>query len=264
MISHLRRLALTMGLLAALPASAQDQSRIAIAYDVYTGGLQVVEFGLDLALSASRYDVLTRIKTRGLYGTLFPWEQVSRGSGQVAAAKLAPLSYEQRGQFRGRERVVEFGYANGRVADVRLEPTALDDNDREPVLDDQLAGVVDPLAGVLGLIMRINGGGHCAGRYEGFDGRRRFNIEFVDRGMERVEVGRPVAFAGDARGCDFVYRQTGGFVRRVTWGADRQRVPQLGRVWLANVVARLPIVPVKIEVESNWGRTIAYMRKLEP
>ncbi len=264
MMSRLRRFALILGFLAAMPATAQEQRRLTIAYDVYTGGLQVVEFGLDLTLTAGRYDVLTRLKTRGLYATLVPWEQVSRGSGQVSATKLAPLSYEQRGQFRGRERVVEIGYANGQVAGVRLEPTALDDNDREPVLDHQLAGVVDPLAGVLGLIIRVNDGGHCAGRYEGFDGRRRFTIEFVDRGIERVEVGRPVAFAGDARGCDFVYRQTGGFMRRVTWGVDRQRIPQLGRLWLAPVAAHLPIVPVKIELESSWGRTIASMRKLAP
>ena len=264
MMSRLCRLVVVLGVLAASPVAAQEQRRIAIAYDVFTGGLQVVEFGLDLTLSTSRYDVLTRLKTRGLYAALFPWEQISRGSGQVSAAKLQPSSYEQRGQFRGRDRVVEIGYANGRVAGVRLEPGPLEDNDREPVLDDQLAGVVDPLAGVLGLIIRVNDGGHCAGSYEGFDGRRRFNIEFVDRGMERVEIGQPVVFSGDARGCDFVYRQTGGFVRRVTWGADRQRVPQTGRVWLAHVSTRLPVVPVKIEIDSTWGRTVAYLRKLEP
>lgn len=264
MMSHLRRFAFVLGILAAFPAAAQEQRRVAIAYDVFTGGLQVVEFGLDLALSAERYDMLTRLKTRGVYATLFPWEQVSRGSGLVSAAKLAPASYEQRGQFRGRDRVVEIGYAHGRVADVRLEPPPLDDNDREPVLDEQLAGVVDPLAGILGLIIRVNDGGQCAGRYEGFDGRRRFNIEFLDRGMERVEVGQPIAFAGEARGCDFVYRQTGGFMRRVTWGPDRQRVPQTGRVWLGSIAQRLPIVPVKIELDSSWGRTIAYLRRLEP
>lgn len=264
MFKRLRALAFAAATLMAGGASAQEARSFTVAYDVYTGGLQVVELGIDLSLVASRYDVLTRVKTRGMYATMFPWEQVSRASGQVDASKVAPLRFEQRGTFRGKPRSVEIAYLNGRVSTLKIEPPPADDNDREPVAIDSLLGSVDPLSGIIGLLMQVDRGGACSGRYDGFDGRRQFNVEFTDRGVERVEAGYPVVFSGEARGCDFVYRQTGGFMRRVTWGPDRQRIPQSGRVWLAEAIARAPIVPVRIEIDSNWGRTIAHLRKPAP
>jgi hypothetical protein len=251
-------------LLVAGDARSQESRSFAVVYDVYTGGLQVVELGIDLSMAASRYELLTRVKTRGMYATMFPWEQVSRASGQVDANKIAPLRYEQRGTFRGKPRSVEIGYRDGRVSEIKIEPPPADDNDREPVGLDALLGSVDPLSGIMGVLMQVDRGGTCTGRYDGFDGRRRFTIEFTDRGIERVEAGKPLAFNGDARGCDFVYRQTGGFMRRVTWGPDRQREPQIGRAWLAEAISRAPIVPVRIEIDNNWGRTIAHLRKPAP
>ncbi|MBL8697146.1 MAG: DUF3108 domain-containing protein [Alphaproteobacteria bacterium] len=263
--SLLRPLAVALGALIAVPAAGQQPpDRVALAYDVYTGGLQVIEFGLDIGLDATRYDVLTRLKTRGFYATLFPWEQVSRATGQVSDQKVAPLRYEQRGRFRGSERTVDIDFRSGRVADIRVVPTAADDNDREVLSSDDVLGAVDPLSGVVSMLIRVNRGDRCEGSYDGFDGRRRFNIAFTDRGPERVEGGGAGTVAGQARGCSFVWRQTGGFVRRVTWGADRQREPQTGRVWLAEAIARAPVVPIKVEIDSNWGRTLAYLRRPAP
>ena len=81
-------------------------------------------------------------------------------------------------------------------------------------------------------------------------------------GAPACVVARPrLPLTGDVMADTF---GAGGFMRRVTWGPDRQRVPQTGRVWLGSIAQRLPIVPVKIELDSSWGRTIAYLRRLEP
>lgn len=255
------RVAFLASVLVAGTATGQEPRAFRAAYDVFTGGLQIVELGIDLSLAPARYEVLTRLKTRGLYAALFPWEQVSRASGQVDASKVSPLRYEQRGTFRGTPRTVDIEYRNGQVSAFRIEPPLADDNDREPVERAALAGAIDPLSGIIGVLMQVDRGGACRGRYDGFDGRRQFSVEFVDRGIERVDAGRQAAYSGDARGCEFVYRQTGGFVRRATWSQDRQRIPQTGRAWLATAIAGAPIVPVRIEVDSNWGRTIAHLRK---
>ena len=255
------RLAVMLWLMFAGTAAAEEPRAFRAAYDVFTGGLQVVELGIDLSFAASRYEVLTRIRTRGVYGAMFPWEQVSRASGQVDASKVAPSRFEQRGTFRGTPRSVDIEYRDGQVSAFRIEPPAADDNDREPVERTALAGALDPLSGIIAVLVQVDRGGACNGRYDGFDGRRQFSVEFVDRGIERVDGGRQAAFSGDARGCEFVFRQTGGFMRRITWGQDRQCLPQTGRAWLASAIAGAPIVPVRIEVDSNWGRTIAHLRK---
>lgn len=253
---------LLLALLLAPPLRSEPRApALTLDYDVFTGGLQIVELAVDLLVDRARYDVVARMRTRGVYGTLFPWEAQTRASGRIdAVATAAPLLFEQRGVFRGRARSVEITYGAAGIADVAVIPGPTEDFDREPVPMEALAGVTDPLNGIVALLLRVQAGAACAGTQEGFDGRRRFRIDLADRGMEGVDSGRAGSFAGRARGCDFIYRQVGGFARRAPWGNDRQREAQTGRFWLAATPRDAIPLPVRFEVDGHWGRSIAHLR----
>ena len=176
---------------------------------------------------------------------------------------MRPINYEQLGTFRGKQRVVRIDYRDGRVADVELVPVAADDGDREAVPPEAMVGALDPAAMMYAVINRVSAGASCTGVVPIFDGRRRFDLEFVELGLEVLEASAPTGFAGEARVCEFTYRMVAGFVRNVSWGADRQREPRTGRVWLARLLPGRPLVPVRIMVDNtNWGTTIAELRTL--
>lgn len=257
-------LAIFFAVLLSSMASAR-QGKIAAAYDVYTGGLQVMEFAVDLEVTDETYDIRARLKTRGIYATLFSWEQVNRVTGALAGAQSAsPQRFEQRGRFRGQERRAEIDYRDGRVDRVAIHPDGSEDGDRERLGIDEVRDTLDPLSGIVMLMQRLEGGGDCAGTYDGYDGRRRFRIELTDAGQETVEAalvaGPPAAHT--ARVCDFVYRMTGGFARRVFWGPDRQREPRAGRIWLVVAKPGAPALPVRIEMDGTWGRMITQLREI--
>jgi Protein of unknown function (DUF3108) len=263
-------LALACCLLVAGGEGARAQARSAsVSYDVYTGGFQVLELDADISLDAGSYDLSARLRTRGLMSTLFPWEQANRVAGTTTAPFPAPLRFEQRGVFRGKERSVEIAYRDGRIAGLAVAPVGADDNDREPVPIDDVAGALDPLTGIVALLLRLEAGGSCDGRYDGFDGRRRFTMELVDRGSEAIEVPGARGGPGTTRVCDFVYRQTAGYARRVTWGPARQREPREGRFWIGDPRQVAPGValtrlPLRMEVENSYGRMLAHLRPAAP
>ena len=263
-------LALACCLLVAGGEGARAQARSAsVSYDVYTGGFQVLELDADISLDAGSYDLSARLRTRGLMSTLFPWEQANRVAGTTTAPFPAPLRFEQRGVFRGKERSVEIAYRDGRIAGLAVAPVGADDNDREPVPIDDVAGALDPLTGIVALLLRLEAGGSCDGRYDGFDGRRRFTMELVDRGSEAIEVPGARGGPGTTRVCDFVYRQTAGYARRGTWGPDRQREPREGRFWIGDPRQVAPGValtrlPLRMEVENSYGRMLAHLRPAAP
>jgi hypothetical protein len=246
--------------LALSPGVDAEERSLTAAYDIYTGGLQIVELDVALGLDASAYGVEARLRTRGFYASLFPWEQVNRVEGQIAASGIAPQRFEQRGRFRGQQRSTEIAYRAGMVEDVRVHPTGEDDYDREVLSVETVRDDLDPLSGIVLLTLRLERGGDCSGGYDGFDGRRRFRVDLSDQGREVIEAGgRPPR---QARVCDFVYRQTGGYARRVSWGPDRQREPRLGRFWLAEALPGAPVIPVRMEMDNSWGRMIAHLRSV--
>lgn len=259
-------LALACCLLAAGQGEARAQARAAsVSYDIYTGGIQILELDASISLDAGRYDLSANLRTRGLMSTLFPWSQANRVAGTTAASFPAPRRFEQRGVFRGKERSVEIAYRDGRIAELAVAPVGADDNDREPVPVEDVAGALDPLTGIVALLLRLEAGGSCDGRYDGFDGRRRFTMELVDRGNEAIEVPGARGGPGPARVCDFVYRQTAGYARRVSWGPDRQREPREGRFWIGDPREVAPGIaltrlPLRMEVEGSYGRMLAHLR----
>lgn len=243
------------------PAPAQVPQRLTVGYDIYVGGFHALDLALDLALASERYEVSSRIKTRGVFGVLWSWENLSVSRGRLADLRPVPERYETRGAFRGQMRTAEVEFRDGRISRVHVEPPLIEDLDREEVPAALLAGARDPLSTILAAFATAGPSGNCDAKFAGFDGRRRFDLTTRDRGIEAVEAGRPVVFRGDARHCSFVYQVIAGVSRNVTWGEDRQKEPQTGRAWIARVSPDAPLTPVKLELDSTWGRTIVQLRE---
>jgi hypothetical protein len=236
-----------------------DPGRLGLTYEVYSGGFHVLTVDLDLSFANRRYDVTTRLQTAGLLSWLVSWTQVSASAGIVDGAGLAPERYRSDGEFRGRRRSIAIDYQAGQVSEVRVEPPSREDEDREEVSEEQRREAVDPLAAILGAIHRLSAGQPCAGRLRVFDGRRRYDLVLTDRGTRPIRGSMIAAFAGDALQCDFEFEPIAGHIRQPTDPEIAQRRLQSGRVYTARSGGAL-LTPIRIELDGEWGMTVAHLR----
>jgi hypothetical protein len=249
--------------LCASPARSAGPDRLELVYDISIAGFHVIDFGLVFTIDDSAYDVTTNLRTQGLFAWFMPWRQVSQSVGRVSDGWVRPERYEAIGTYRGDRREVRFRYRDGAIGGVELLPPLAEDNDREAVSEEEMGHALDPAAAIFAILRRATAGEPCTGTAPVFDGRRRMNFEFVDRGVERITAWRAGAYEGDARLCELTFRMVAGFMRGTGSEIDRQREPRRGRAWLAPVIPGKPFAPVRIEVDnSNWGKTVVRLRPI--
>ena len=241
------------------PAAASTD-RMSLLYEIYSGGFHVLNFQLDLALAPESYDVTARINSAGFVGWFLSWRQTSESQGRLGPETVSPTLHRSQGEFHGRRRSVEIDYDAGTVSDVRIQPPAREDEGRDEVSVERRREAMDPISSILNAIRRISSGQGCGGRLPVFDGRRRYDLVLTERNRG---PGLP-QLAGAPSGriqCDFVYEPIAGHNRRDAdpETKDKRRI-QSGRVFAERNGAL--IVPVRIEIDGDWGMTIAHLREI--
>jgi hypothetical protein len=248
---------------AAVPAAATSADRMNLVYQVYSGGFHILNFELELALAPERYDVTTRMRSAGFVGWFMSWKQDAGSQGLFGQDGVSPIRHRSEGEFRGRRRSVEIDYDAGKVNAVRLDPPPQDDEGREEVSVERRREAMDPISAILSAIRRISAGQGCGGRLPVFDGRRRYDLVLTDRASHPTGAPQLAGAPGGRVQCDFVYDRIAGHERSQPSDPEtkNKRRIQSGRVF-AERNGTL-IVPVRIEIDGDWGMTIAHLREVK-
>ena len=254
--------AVLLASLALAPAQAASPDRMNLVYQVYSGGFHVLNFELDLALAPERYDVTTRMQSAGFVGWFMSWKQEAGSQGLLGQDSVSPIHHRSQGEFRGRRRSVEIEYDAGKVNAVRVDPPPQDDDGRDEVSVERRREGMDPISAILNAIRRISAGQGCGGRLPVFDGRRRYDLVLTDRSTRPPGAPQLAGAPNDRVQCDFVYERIAGHERREgdPETKNKRRI-QSGRVF-AERNGTL-IVPVRIEIDGDWGMTIAHLREVK-
>jgi hypothetical protein len=244
------------------PAAASTTDRMSLLYEVYSGGFLVLNFQLDLDLAPESYDVTARINSAGFVGWFLSWRQTAESQGQLGPDRVSPMQHRSQAVFHGRQRSVEIDYNAGTVGDVRVQPPASEDEGRDEVSVERRREAMDPISSILNAIRRISAGQGCGGRLPVFDGRRRYDLVLTDRTNRAPGLPQLAGAPADQVQCDFVYEPIAGHDRR---NADPEtkgkRRIQSGRVFAERTGAL--IVPVRVEIDGDWGMTIAHLREVK-
>lgn len=256
-MSSMRRIALALLLGLASPAAAQP---VAATYEVFAGGMTVLEMEARFTLDATGYRVETRLRTRGLAAAIVRGEQVSEVSGLWQGAAPVPARYVSEGVWRGRTRRIAMEWQEGQPRLLELTPP--DEVEREPVPEALRRDTMDALSALAQLARRVQREGACEGVAPVFDGRRRSDFHARSEGRETIRPWRG-AWSGDALRCGFEGRQVAGFRR----DQDQREAaaPQLGTAWIAAPYVGAPPIPVRIDIPTRWfGTATAVLLSAQP
>lgn len=253
------------------PAAADAGARM--TYDVYVGGLRMLEVTSGLSLGTDRYDVDLSAHVVGIAATFSDWRSNVRSSGALDGARVRPARnvVERINGDDGRTTTITF-LGGGRM-DVEVVPSKKPKRE-QTIPPERLVNAVDPLSGVVSILQALHvGAAACAGQVPVFDGRRLYRADLTDGGTVMLQKAEQGVYGGAAQRCtlsltpmvgDFNFGDERRTTRPTEYFQRRSRAPDQRVIdtWLASPRAGLPAVPVRIESESPWGRVVVHLRAI--
>ena len=244
-----------------------DTPPVVADYDVYAGGLHVLNSVLEVDLDDERYDARLGAEVTGAPGWFVDWFAVFESGGEIDDGQLDPTQYFAERTRRGETRKTVLDFAGEGEIDVTFEPER---NDRDGLVPPELlAESLDPLSGLISIINTVTAGGECDTTLPVFDGSRRFDLVFSDLGMDEVRPSRRSGFSGEARRCRVNLEPVAGAFKDDDDDDDFwSQTPENARrrqldMWLAEPIADGPILPVRIVGRSSIGAIVIHLRSVE-
>lgn len=248
--------ALTAVLMTALPAGAEP---VSADYQVYFGGLHVLNAEAKLERGGGSYRLVAAAETQGLVGWLNPWKGTTESRGLLTAGKVIPrhhLNWGTDDDSDSGARLVQLSYdAAGDIIETVVQPEQ-DWEDRHPLPPDAGKGTLDPLSVIAGLGELLQNGGRCEGRFAVFDGRKRYDLIVTDAGERMLEPSSYSIYAGPARVCRLDYEMLGGH------RMEKNKYVETARerlVWVARPDADAPPIPVRLEIKTAYGTLMGHL-----
>lgn len=237
-------------------AVAGDSKAVRASYDVYFGGFHALNAEAYLENGAERYRITAEAETQGFVSWFLTWRGTTESQGRITAGSVIPELHENWGTADEGERLVSLHYdAAGNIVETVAEPEQ-DWEGRHPLPPNAGKGTLDPLSVIAGLDQLLRNGGACEGSFSVFDGRKRYDLIVADAGVTRLEPNNYSIYDGEARGCRLDYEMLGGHrIERNKYAATaRERI-----VWVARPSADAPLIPVRLSIETAYGRVMGHL-----
>ncbi len=249
---------------AATPAGGIDG--LVLEYQFYAGGVHIID--AEVAYMASRGDYSMEISAEpvGLLALITDFRFEASVDGRLESTPV-PQEYMTASYFQEYMWMRQLTYLEDGSIAVEIDEPA-DFEETEPVPAGEQVGTIDPLSGTVLLLEAVRAGDRCTRTVPVFDGKRRYDIVFSQRGFRTLDESDRNIYAGNAILCrgsltplsgDWSYRSQDGDWREDAAADDRRHVD----VYVAEVVPGAPHVPVRFEGSSDRGRVYGHLASVE-
>lgn len=240
---------------------ADDDERMRLEYALYVGGFSAMKGTVRVNLAPDRYETTLEAATQGLADFIVSWTARAVTRGTRNGGDFAPHEHRSDNVWRGEPRSVALQYGDDRSVTAKAEPDPATD-DRDPVPPPLTRGAVDPLSAFVAVMENLRRGADCNRSTAAFDGRRRFDMIFRDRGSQPLPPGGYSSFAGTARLCRVEYVAVAGYRRKqersIFWrGPDGERPPV--DIWFAPLTPGGSPAPVRMETHTPLGQVVVHL-----
>ena len=237
-----------------------------LEYAVYAGGVHIIDAEAALMTGRGDYSLDVSAEPVGLLALVTDFRFEASVDGRLEDLP-EPEAYMTASYFQDYMWTRQLTYLADGSIDVEIdEPAEFDDT--EPVPAVEQAGTIDPLSGTVLLLEAVRAGDRCTRTIPVFDGKRRYDIVFSQRGFRTLDESDRNIYAGDAVLCrgsltplsgDWSYRSRDGDWREDAESDDRRHVD----VYVAEVVAGGPHVPVRFEGYSDRGAVYGHLASVQ-
>lgn len=247
-------LALAAGLPAhaSTPPLAPADGQYEFRYEAYFTGLLVAEAKTTLAVGGGRYDIEVHALSSGILDWFITFDQLATSAGRLTTA---PQVERHRNHNRARDNWIDLRFASGSVEILDANPDPKTDKERQQVPAALLKGAMDPLSGMLTAGFSAASADQCKTVVPVYDGRRRYDTVLED---QRQETYTGPSGPASTLVCSFRFERIAGYSEKA------KEYPGLtGDIWLQQLGDGLPLLPVRMEIQTKYGIGYIHMVSAE-
>ena len=242
-----------MATLAATASPVLAQGRLDARYSVTLSGMPVGKGSWVIDIAENQFTAAASGATAGLLRVFASGQGSGASRGYLVSGNPVPATFAASITSYKKTEEIRMTLAAGDVKEVAVSPEWPDDPERVPVTEAHFHGVSDPMTGSL---IRVPGTGNplgpqaCQRTTPIFDGRMRYNLQFVYKRMEQVKADK--GYEGPVVVCAMYFVPIAGYIPHrptVKYLASQRDM----EVWLAPVAATRVLVPYRISIPTPVG-----------
>ena len=229
------------------------QGRLDARYAVSLGGVPVGKGAWVIDIAENQFTAAASGATAGLLRVFASGQGSGASRGFMVGGNPVPASFAASITSDKKTEEIRMTLGSGDVKEFAISPQMPVDPERVPVTEAHFHGVTDPMTGSL---LRVPGNGNpigplaCQRTTPIFDGRMRYNLQFVYKRMEQVKADK--GYEGPVVVCAVYFTPIAGFIPHrasVKYLASQRDM----EVWLAPVANTRVLVPYRVSIPTPIG-----------
>lgn len=242
---------------------AKPASTLTISYEMFIMGLPLGNVDLTARIQDGGYQSQVTLDTKGLINIFWQSHIESQSNGRLGAGGFRPVLYDSNARNRSKRQHVTVTFGPQGPTAVQAEPPY---PKKYPVTDEQRRNTIDPLSAFLFVTTGVTAtpANPCGTAAPVFDGRRRYNIEFVYVKTKNVKLDNG-AYSGPALVCQIKYIQIAGFKQEII--AEGRKLPPMF-AWMVPMPGKTDptrryLIPVRLWADTQWGTAEAEVSRVQ-
>jgi hypothetical protein len=232
------------------------ESRLEARYSATLAGIPIGSGSWTIEAAESQYTATVNGSTSGLLRAFTGGQGNATSRTTLNGGKLVSSIYVATIVTRKYTDSIRITINNGNVKDFRIDPPQDEDPERVPVTEAHQHNVLDPMTASL---VRVPGSGDvlspeaCQRTLSVFDGRLRYDVQFVFKRMDNVKAKK--GYAGPVVVCAAYFSPVAGFIpsRAAIKYLSKQRDME---VWLAPITGTRVLVPFRAQGPTPIGQAV--------
>lgn len=170
-------------------------------FNAFIGPFNASIADFEYQLDNKKYAVKSKIKTHGLFDTLYPFEAIYSTTGFLKKNKMQTDTYKYQSQSRFSKRTKDVIYSSQGIPLQIISSK----NGREKIkkvnTTENIDDTTDLQTVVASIANQYNKVKNCNAKMRIFDGKRRFDVIFEDLGTDNIKKDENSPFYGEATKC---------------------------------------------------------------
>jgi len=240
----------------AASGAVRAQGKLDARYSVTLAGISIGKGSWVIDITDSQYMAAASGATTGLLRVFTGGRGTSAAHGTLQAGQPLSWVYASTIITSKKKDEVHLTLDNGDVKESRIDPPLETEKDRVPITEENRHGILDPMTASL---LRTPGNGDplspeaCQRSLSVFDGRLRYDLQFVFKRMDHVKAAK--GYAGPVVVCAVYFSPVAGFI------PSRAAIRYIAKlrdieVWLAPIRGTRVLVPFRAQGPTPIGKIV--------